>query len=103
MDRSDYRLDEAAASAVKDHLQELYEDRDENFGNARDVRNLFEKIVSAQADRVARLEDPTDEDISTITVEDLKELMDVPLRTAEGEEKECENGVPEDQGPAGGQ
>ncbi len=52
---------------------------------------------------MARLEDPTDEDISTITVEDLKELMDVPLRTAEGEEKECENGVPEDQGPAGGQ
>ena len=103
VDRSDYRLDEAAASAVKDHLQELYEDRDGNFGNARDVRNLFEKIVSAQADRVARLEDPTDEDISTITVEDLKELMDVPLRTAEGEEKECENGVPEDQGPAGGQ
>ena len=38
-----------------------------------------------------------------IPVEDLKELMDVPLRTAEGEEKECENGVPEDQGPAGGQ
>ena len=28
VDRSDYRLDEAAASAVKDHLQELYEDRD---------------------------------------------------------------------------
>mgnify|MGYP002075505705 FL=1 len=103
VDRSDYRLDEAAASAVKDHLQELYEDRDGNFGNARDVRNLFEKIVSAQADRVARLENPTDEDISTITAEDLKELMDVPLRTAEGEEKECENGVPEDQGPAGGQ
>ena len=80
VDRSDYRLDEAAASAVKDHLQELYEERDANFGNARDVRNLFEKIVSAQADRVARLEDPTDEDISTITVEDLKELMDVPDR-----------------------
>jgi len=78
--RNDYKLDEAAEAAVKDHLQELYEDRDENFGNARDVRNLFEKIVAAQADRVAGLEAPTDDDICTITVEDLKDLMDVPLK-----------------------
>ena len=83
VDRSDYRLDEAAASAVKDHLQELYEDRDGNFGNARDVRNLFEKIVAAQADRVAAMEAPADEDIITITVEDLRDLMDVPLKPAE--------------------
>ncbi len=83
--RNDYRLDDAAEAAVKDHLQELYEDRDGNFGNARDVRNLFEKIVAAQADRVAGLENPSDEDISTITVEDLKELMDVPLRPAADE------------------
>ena len=67
------------------------------------MRNLFEKIVSAQADRVAQLEDPTDEDISTITVEDLKDLMDVPLRPAPEEEAECEKGVPEEEGPAGGQ
>ena len=86
--RNDYRLDEAAEAAVKDHLQELYEDRDDSFGNARDVRNLFEKIVAAQADRVAGLESPTDEDISTITVEDLKDLMDVPLRPAAEEEAE---------------
>ena len=84
--RNDYRLDEAAEAAVKDHLQELYEDRDGSFGNARDVRNLFEKIVAAQADRVAGLESPTDEDRSTSTVEDLKDLMDVPLRPAAAEE-----------------
>ena len=90
VNRNDYKLDEAAEAAVKDHLQELYEDRDGNFGNARDVRNLFEKIVAAQADRVAGLEDPTDEDICTITVEDLKDLMDVPLRPQEPEEDEEE-------------
>ena len=77
--RNDYRLDEAAEAAVKDHLQELYEDRDGSFGNARDVRNLFESIVSAQADRVAAMESPTDEDLATITLADLKELMDVPI------------------------
>ena len=89
--RNDYRLDEDAEAAVKEHLQELYEDRDDNFGNARDVRNLFEKIVAAQADRVAGLEDPTDDAICTITVDDLRELMDVPLRPAQ-EAPENESG-----------
>ena len=85
--RNDYRLSDEAAAAVKEHLQELYEDRDDNFGNARDVRNLFEKIVANQADRVAQLESPSDEELLTITVEDLKDLMDIPLREeGEGEE-----------------
>ena len=79
VERSDYRLDEKAEAAVKEHLDELYEDRDENFGNARDVRNLFEKIVANQADRVAVLENPTDDDIVTITTADLEGLMDLPL------------------------
>ena len=96
--RNDYKLDETAEAAVKDHLQELYEDRDENFGNARDVRNLFEKIVAAQADRVAGLEDPTDDDICTITVEDLKDLMDIPLKPS-GDEAEASEGPTSDSSP----
>ncbi len=78
--RSDYRLDQAAEQAVREHLQELYEDRDDNFGNGRDVRNLFEKIVANQANRVAGMEEPTDEEILTITVEDLKGLVDLPVQ-----------------------
>ena len=50
---NDYRLDDQAAQAIKEHLEELYEDRDQNFGNARDVRNLFERIVANQANRVS--------------------------------------------------
>lgn len=95
VERNDYRLDDAAAEAVKEHLTELYEDRDENFGNARDVRNLFEKIVANQADRVAKLEAPTDEDILTITTADLTGLMDLPLaeeKKGDKEEKTAEKG-----------
>ena len=51
----------------------LYEGRDENFGNARDVRNLFEKAVSRQSDRVAQLESPTREQLMELRVEDLNE------------------------------
>ncbi len=82
--RNDYRLTEDAQGAVKEHLEELYEDRGDNFGNARDVRNLFEKIVANQANRVAGLQEPTDEDILTITADDLTGLMDLPLDGAGG-------------------
>ena len=81
---NDYRLSEEAAGFVKEHLAELYEDRDENFGNARDVRNLFEKIVANQANRVAGMDSPTTDDILTITRADLQDLMDLPLVESEG-------------------
>ena len=72
--RNDYKLNEAADDAIREHLKVLYEDRDDNFGNGRDVRNIFEKIVANQANRVAKLENPTDEDILTIIEEDLADL-----------------------------
>ena len=57
-------------------LMALYEDRDENFGNARDVRNLFEQAVARQSDRVARLEAPTREQLMALRPEDLAEPGD---------------------------
>lgn len=74
VERNDYRLDEAADRKIRDFLHELYEERDDNFGNGRDVRNLFEKIVAHQANRIAQLASPTDEEILTITAEDLAAL-----------------------------
>ncbi|MGI5962147.1 MAG: AAA family ATPase [Lawsonibacter sp.] len=61
---------EAAVQAVLDHL---YQERDENFGNAREVRNLFEKAVARQCDRVAGLEAPTREQLMELLPEDLSE------------------------------
>jgi len=75
--RNDYKLSEEAAAAVKEHLRELYEERDDNFGNGRDVRNLFEKIIAHQANRLASAKNPTVEELQTITLEDLKELVDL--------------------------
>lgn len=75
VERNDYKLDAGADEAVRERLKVLYEDRDDNFGNGRDVRNLFEKIVANQANRVANLEAPTDEDIITITKDDLAGLI----------------------------
>ena len=80
--RSDYRLDQAAEAAVRRRLETLYEERGENFGNARDVRNLFETVVARQADRIAALPSPTDEELTTITPADLPPQQQGVLRSS---------------------
>lgn len=69
--KNHYSVDADARFALKDYFRSLYENRNENFGNGRDVRNLFENIVTRQSGRVARLSNPDDETMTTITIEDL--------------------------------
>ncbi len=71
--KNGYVLDSSAEAYAAKTLQELYDNRDENFGNARDVRNLFEKAVARQADRVAKLSQPTREELMAFTEADLRE------------------------------
>jgi SpoVK/Ycf46/Vps4 family AAA+-type ATPase len=47
-----YTLGPGALEAVKAILVKEYESRNENFGNARLVRNLFERSLTAQANRI---------------------------------------------------
>ena len=69
--KNGYVLSEEGEQFMEKDLQELYDSRDENFGNARDVRNLFEQAVARQADRVARLEEPTREQLMELLPEDV--------------------------------
>ncbi len=69
--KNGYALDEETRDFAAKLFAELYEERDENFGNARDVRNLFERGVARQADRVAAMEAPTREDLMALTAADL--------------------------------
>ena len=72
----DYHPDEDAARQIRELLKMRMITRKENFANAREARNLFEEIVTNQARRVAAIENPTHEDITTILVEDLYEPAD---------------------------
>ncbi len=56
----------------------LYRDRDENFGNAREARNVFEEAVNRHALRLASVETPDREALVTLTVEDLPEAAGGP-------------------------
>jgi len=66
-----YSLDDGAATTIREQLNELYENRDERFGNARTARNIFEKAINAQADRVAQLKTITNHDLEFIAPEDV--------------------------------
>jgi len=69
--KNGYTVDEETDQAAADAFRLMYEQRDENFGNARDVRNIFETAIARQANRVAELENPTKEDLMALTLEDL--------------------------------
>ena len=73
--RNQYKIDREAQIALKSYFDDLFSSRDENFGNGRDVRNIFEKVVTLQSKRVARLSSPTDDEMVSITLEDLLPVL----------------------------
>ena len=68
--RNSYMLSDQAREKAAKLLAEAYENRDENFGNAREVRNLFEKLVACQSDRIAAMDAPSKDDLMLLTGED---------------------------------
>jgi len=67
-----YNLPEACDALLGQVFGLMWDARGKDFANARDVRNLFERVVDAQANRLGSMAAPTEEDVTTITVEDLK-------------------------------
>ena len=77
-----YVLSDEAREAAKEYFRDLYANRDENFGNGRDVRNTFEDVIVRQADRLAALDEKPDrEALMLLTKEDF-------LPAASGEKTE---------------
>ena len=71
-DKNEYVMSDETKEFAEDYFLLLYESRDDNFGNARDVRNFFEDIVSVHSDRVSCLENPTRDDLMMFTKADLE-------------------------------
>ena len=63
-----YHLDDGARCELAEVIDA--EPRTRGFGNARFVRNVFEAAVSRQAERLAAVEQPTDEQLTTLTAAD---------------------------------
>ena len=72
-----YKVDDSAEAKLKDIFTVLYANRDKNFANGREVRNLFEKCIGLQAKRLiakSAVESVKKEKLSLITVKDIPEI-----------------------------
>lgn len=81
----EYVPDPEAREQVKTLLMLRKAQMPENFANAREVRNLFETIITNQARRIAVLEHPTKEEMQQITLEDLRDEENSSGKSRESE------------------
>lgn len=72
-EKNSYKLSEEAEAYALEMFARLYENRDDNFGNGRDVRNCFEDMIVRQSNRVAMMDTPDKEALMTVLPEDLRD------------------------------
>ena len=68
--KGQYQLTDEAREAVRGYISDA-NTSSISFGNARGVRNIFERLLVAQANRLSGDPDITKEDLMTITAEDV--------------------------------
>ena len=67
----DYHLSSSGKVRLKEVLGKMVKEKDENFGNARDVRNYLSRVIERQANRLVAAASVNKEQLLEITVEDL--------------------------------
>ena len=73
--KNQYQLNEEAAEFLRKRLEHVVAHKDRNFGNGRYSRNLFEKSIQNQANRLSNAINPTSEMLSEITKEDVEKAL----------------------------
>ncbi len=73
--KQDYIPNKAAADYVLDYLTKRARKHDENFANAREVRNYLERCISRQASRLVTLAEVSDTQLKTLTKKDVEEEL----------------------------
>lgn len=76
--KSQYTLDDDAEALLTEYFTAVSEAASE-FGNARGVRNTFEKVLTAQANRIAHEKDITRKTLMRITKADVAEATGLPM------------------------
>lgn len=66
----DYRLDREAEKELKSLIEKIEGEKEEDFANARTIRNIFERVITAQARRIA-FENPDKDMLTSIAAEDI--------------------------------
>jgi predicted Zn finger-like uncharacterized protein len=85
-DKNHYQVPAATQARLLIGLKYLYDRRNEHFGNARLVRNTFERTIRRLANRIAAVAPLTHELLTVLEPSDI-ELADVPASVWEAAEK----------------
>ena len=72
MKKNEYTLSKEADEMLREKLEYAVAHKDRNFGNARYVRNIFEKTIEQQANRLAKQSGLSKEQLTELTSEDLE-------------------------------
>lgn len=72
--KKDFHLDDEALTAAKTLFAQAYARRDESFGNARTVRKALDRAIKNLSARTAFDDSLSDEELMTITVEDINRI-----------------------------
>lgn len=70
-EQNDFRMDLVAQDTLKSYLNDLCTHKPDNFANGREMRNLFDKSKKAHSNRLASLNELSDEDLITFKKDDL--------------------------------
>ena len=73
--KNQYSLTPDAERYLKTHLDSAVKHKDRNFGNARCARNIFEKSIERQANRLSKEKNLTTKQLTEINVSDIKEAF----------------------------
>ena len=74
--KAGFQLSEGANQKVEQLFTLLFDERDETFGNGRLARNIFEKAINNQANRIIALPDIDEKTLSLIEDSDIPDLME---------------------------
>lgn len=72
--KAKYKINRDAFEWLQQYISYKVAKKDENFGNARFIRNTFEKVVQNQADRLARQSSISNDELTIITIDDVNKL-----------------------------
>ena len=74
-----YCISDETASKLLEKFHSMYENRQEHFGNARTVRNIFETAICCQADRIASISEISEEDLVVLSESDIQQAIEEEL------------------------
>ena len=72
MKKNQYTLANGAEEYLKEQFEYAVAHKDRNFGNARFARNVFEKSIQSQANRLEGMTNLSKSQLTELTVDDLK-------------------------------